>query len=138
MPTGSVTVTNHKGLLVVYKEELSAIALLGDQEPSSEIDPASLMFWPYTVVAITLNVTATAVGVVHGAVVEVVFADVVVVVPLPDLLVNVVGQAVFVALLKVPTSEVYWHWPGILLADVSPHGAGTIAFRRSLAVSRAA
>ena len=107
VPTGSVTVTNHKLLLPVYKEELNAIALLGDQEPSSEIDPASLMFWPYTVVAITLNVTATAVGVVHGVVVEVVFAEVVAVVPPPDPLVKVVGQAVFVALLKVPTAEVY-------------------------------
>lgn len=69
------------------------------------------MFWPYTVVAITLNVTATAVGVVHDVVVEVVFVVVVVVVlvvvPPPDPLVKVVGQAVFVALLKVPIAEVY-------------------------------
>jgi hypothetical protein len=60
------------------------------------------MFWPYSVVAITLNVTATAVGVVHDVVVVVAFEVVVVVlvvVTLPDPLVKVVGQAVFVALL---------------------------------------
>lgn len=117
MPAGRVTVTNHRWLLVVYEEALSAIALLGDQEPSSEIDPASLMFWPYKVVAITLKVTATAVGVVQDVIVEVVFvAGVVlvvvappdpVVVPLPDPLVKVLGQAVLVALLKVPTADVY-------------------------------
>jgi hypothetical protein len=58
------------------------------------------MFWPYSVVAITLNVTATVVGVVHDVVVgfEVVVV-VLVVVTLPDPLVKVVGQAVFVALL---------------------------------------
>lgn len=75
------------------------------------------MFSPYVVVAITLNVTATAVGVVHAVVVEVVFVAVVglvvvtppapVVVPLPDPLVRVLGQAVFVALLNVPIAEVY-------------------------------
>lgn len=59
--------------------------------------------------AITLNVTATAVGVVHDVVVEVVFVVVVVlvVVTLPDPLVKVAGQAVFVAELKVPIAEVY-------------------------------
>jgi hypothetical protein len=58
------------------------------------------MFWPYSVVAITLNVTATVVGVVHDVVVgfEVVVV-VLVVVTLPNPLVKVVGQAVFVALL---------------------------------------
>lgn len=59
--------------------------------------------------AITLNVTATAVGVVHDVVVEVVFVVVVVLVAvtLPDPLVKVAGQAVFVAELKVPIAEVY-------------------------------
>jgi len=70
------------------------------------------MFCPYVVVAITLNVTATAVGVVHDVVVVVVALVVVtlpdpVVVPLPDPLVKVAGQAVFVAELKVPIAEVY-------------------------------
>lgn len=81
------------------------------------MDPASLIFCPYVVVAITLNVTETAVGVVHDVVVDVVFVVVVVsvvvtppdpvVVPLPDPLVKVAGQAVFVAELKVPIAEVY-------------------------------
>ena len=75
------------------------------------------MLCPYVVVAINLNVTATAVGVMHDVVVEEVFAVVValvvvtlpdpVVVPLPDPLVKVAGQAVFVAELKVPIAEVY-------------------------------
>jgi hypothetical protein len=61
------------------------------------------------VVAITLKVTATAVGVVHDVVVVAVVVavppDPVVVTP-PDPLVKAGGQAVFVALLKVPIAEV--------------------------------
>lgn len=62
----------------------------------------------------------------------------VVVVPLPVPLVRVDGQAVLVAVLKVPVAEVELHCAGTLLAAVSPQGAGTTALRRSLAVSRAA
>jgi hypothetical protein len=93
-------------------------------------------------VAITSNVTATLVGVVHGMSVVVVLVEVVVVVlvvlPPPDLLVTVAGQAVLVALLKVPIAEVALHLAGTLLAVVSPQGAGTMSFRRSLAVRSAA
>jgi hypothetical protein len=69
-------------------------------------------------VAITSNVTATAVGTVQAVVVDVVFVVVVValvvvpaavVVPEPDPLVRVVGQAVLVAVLKVPIAEVELH-----------------------------
>lgn len=97
----------------------------------------------------TSNVTATAVGVTHEVVVDVVLVEVVVValvvvpvpvevVPLPVPLVRVDGQAVLVAVLKVPVAEVELHCAGTLLAAVSPQGAGTTALRRSLAVSRAA
>lgn len=89
----------------------------------------------------TLNVTATEVGVVQDVVVVVVLDVVVppvVVLGDPDPLVNVVGQFVLVAVLYVPVAEVAEHTPGTLLADVSPQAGGTTEFRRMFAVNKAA
>lgn len=104
-------------------------------------------------VAIKSKVTATAVGVVHEVLVLVFVVDVdavvvTVVVPVPvvvavvvadpDTLVKVVGHAVLVAELKVPMAEVELQVAGTLLAEVSPHPAGTTELRRKFAVNKAA
>lgn len=100
--------TYHRLLELVYSLALRAIALLVSQLPSAEIDPANLMFSPYTVVAMTSKVTATVVGVVHAEVVvlvlEVVVVELLLVVdPLvvvdPEPLVKELGQFVLVAVL---------------------------------------
>lgn len=102
------TVTYHRLFELVYLSALSAIALLVSQLPSAAIDPANLMFSPYTVVAMTSNVTATLVGVVHDVVVVLVLEVVVVLVLLVvvppvvvelDPPVKVTGQFVLVAVL---------------------------------------
>lgn len=77
--------------------------MLVSQLPSPAIDPANLIFSPYVVVAMTLKVTATEVGVVHVVVVFEVVVVLLVVVTLVvvelDPPVNVLGQFVFVAVL---------------------------------------
>lgn len=66
VPAGKLIVVVHKGLDEVYFEAESAGAFAVFQLPSWEMDPASLIVWPTTVVVFELNVTATvATGVAH-------------------------------------------------------------------------
>jgi len=62
-----VTVADHNGLLEVYWLAESATPFAGLQLPSCEIDPTRYTLSPYAVVTSSLNVTATAVAVVHLA-----------------------------------------------------------------------
>lgn len=128
VPAGKSTVTYQSGFELVYLSALRATGLLVSQFPRAGMDPDSLMFSPYTVVAVRSNVTATDVGVVH----------VVVVVVVGDPLVKVAGQFVLVAVLYVPVAEVPLHAWGTLLAEVSPQAAGMTELRRMLAVNKAA
>ena len=82
VPAAKLIVTSHNGLLVVYCDAESAIALAGAQLPSAAIEPAILMVWPTTVSTSSSKVTATEVAVVQEAVDVVVL--VVAVVPDPD------------------------------------------------------
>jgi hypothetical protein len=67
VPGASPIVTAHSGFAVVYWEAESATALPVAQLPSAETEPTILMVWPTTVVASSLKVTATEVGVVQAA-----------------------------------------------------------------------
>lgn len=62
----------HRGLLEVYCEALSAMALLGFQLPRASMLPTILMVWPYCVLTSSSKVTATAVAVVQPLLVVVV------------------------------------------------------------------
>lgn len=95
-PAGSLTVAYQRWLLSVYLPGLKATALLVSQFPRAPVDPTSFTLSPHAVVAITLNVTSTDVGVLHT---DVVFVPPSLVVGDPDPLVKVLGQFVFVAVL---------------------------------------
>lgn len=103
VPGAKLTVTYHKLLLLVYLSALRALADAGAHEPSAAMLPARKMFSPKTVVAMTLKVTATDVGLVVVVVVLLVTLVVVVelvggrVVVAPGLLVCEVGKTVLVA-----------------------------------------
>lgn len=93
VPGAKLTVTYHKLLLLVYLLALRALADAGAHEPRAALLPARKTFSPKTVVAITLNVTATAVGLVVPVVVVLVVGLVVVVEVVGGLVVVVVGVA---------------------------------------------
>lgn len=72
VPAGKLNVTDHSGLLAVYCEAESAMALAGDQLPRVVMLPTIWIVCPTVVVTSSLKVTATDVGEVQAVVVEVV------------------------------------------------------------------
>ena len=62
VPGARFTVYVHNGLALVYPDAESAGAELGSQLPNCEIEPATLIVCPTTVVTLSENVTATLVA----------------------------------------------------------------------------
>lgn len=62
VPGGKLTVTDHRGFLLVYLRADSATALSVSQTPISDTEPTMKTFSPYEVVTSSSNVTATSVA----------------------------------------------------------------------------
>ena len=120
---------DQRGLQLVYLSAFRATPLSGAQLPSCVVEPTNLIFSPQTVVARRSNITATAVGVVHGVLVVVVVGP-------PDL-VLIAGHVEIVTLLYVPETKVAIHTKGTLVVDCLPQPAGITALRRLFAVNSA-
>jgi hypothetical protein len=148
VPAAREMVPSQRGLLEVYCEAESAMALEVSQFPRAATLPAILMVWPTTVVTLSAKVTATDVAVpqvdvvVLVDVVDVVDFDdvdvVVVVPPLPALGVWFGGQEPVAAVAYVPMADVDEHTDGTLEALGSPQEYGTTPARRAAAVRKAA